>query len=685
MIDFGAMPDLSSPDFIIPQKSPALLAAERKRDSRAKGRAEGRKLHPYRKPRGTHGMFMGVDGEGAGTDELGRQHFLLLRAGDAELFNDNRPLRTADCLEFLCSLPRKPVLVGFAFGYDATMILRDLDRERLDHLFMSQADKQKAGIQFRYTYWQDYAIEYLPKQYFRVARVKNNEIVKNSSRTVYETFGFFQSSFMAALKRFDIGREHWAEIERNKQARRDFTTMDRTVRRYCRLECELLADLMTSFRETCLAADIKPRTWNGAGKLAASLHTSHGTIRRDALGVPPGLLQVASTAYYGGRFEITRTGQIEGPIHEYDIRSAYPAAMQSLPCLHHGEWRRADHVDASGSLFVAEVSFRHDRRMSLCGFPIRTKQSRLFWPRQGRGTYWSVEIDAARALGADITLGEGWTYERQCDCQPFDWVRGLYDYRRSIGSGAKGYPIKLGINSLYGQLARRVGGGGPWSNHIWAGLITAWTRAQLMRAAAQAPHDILMLATDGIYSRVPLDLPIGEELGQWEHATHPAMFAVQPGLYWGPPKPKTRGISSSVFTPHIGRFEAAWQRFGEEDRAAVKLPREMLFDMENIGFVRVPLVNFIGAKLAWSRGKPETSGVWKEDSRRISFDWSLKRRVDSARWEGGAMRHWPHDGASDLVSCAYAWQEDSVSMAMELASLSEGMPDFMEFSAPGFE
>jgi hypothetical protein len=31
--------------------------------------------------------FVGVDGEGGGTDELGRQNYLLLRAGDELLFN----------------------------------------------------------------------------------------------------------------------------------------------------------------------------------------------------------------------------------------------------------------------------------------------------------------------------------------------------------------------------------------------------------------------------------------------------------------------------------------------------------------------------------------------------------------------------------------------------------------------
>jgi hypothetical protein len=91
----------------------------------------------------------------------------------------------------------------------------------------------------------------------------------------------------------------------------------------------------------------------------------------------------------------------------------------------------------------------------------------------------------ARKLGASVTIKEAFRYVKQCQCRTFDWVEPLYAYRRQLGSSGQGYPLKLAINSLYGKLAQRIGEP-PWRNPLWAGLITARTRALLMDAAATA-------------------------------------------------------------------------------------------------------------------------------------------------------------------------------------------------------
>lgn len=54
----------------------------------------------------------------------------------SELFHNNQPLTTKECLDFLLKLPLvdKASLFGFHFNYDPTMILRDLSiyhRQRL--------------------------------------------------------------------------------------------------------------------------------------------------------------------------------------------------------------------------------------------------------------------------------------------------------------------------------------------------------------------------------------------------------------------------------------------------------------------------------------------------------------------------------------------------------------------------
>lgn len=645
----------------------SLLRRERNRRYRQSHGGGTRQMRP----------FVGVDGEGGGTDDIGRQHFLLLRAGGLELFNNNEPLRTARCLDFLLSIDPKPIYVGFFFTYDATQILRDLPPERLKRLF----DEQDNGPgQSRYTFWGDYAIEFRPRQYFRVARttgVDRMHILPGSARTINEVGGFFQKSFVEALKDWQVGDAATvATIAENKERRSEFTTMTHRERGYCAAECRLLAELMTEFRSMCATAGIVPRSWRGAGWIAARLHELNGTPKqRNRTQRPPTLDMAAMDAYYGGRFEITTIGRIPGPVYEYDINSAYPAAMLQLPCPIHTQWHKfKGEPDPSWQLYLARLGFDHISSLPLCGLPIRQK-GRLFWPRRGNGTYWSPEISAAQVIVKNWS--GGYYAERTCSCRPFNWVRELYETRQRIGKATRGYPIKLGINGLYGKLAQRQGAA-PFRDHIAAGLITAIVRSWLLRAAASGnPADILMIATDAVYSRSRLlDLDIGPQLGQWEETERPTgIFIVQPGIYWSPgseTKIKTRGIPRSRIIARRDEFEAAWN-------AWVNVP-DRVRQGGDPPTVTVPLTQFIGHRMALHRNKPQLAGSWIEAPKRISFDWQSKRAMGYSV-ENEMVHTVPKAGSAFTISESY--------QPMLLTDLSdqlleqEAMPDFEPWGNSG--
>lgn len=645
--------------------------------------------------------FIACDGEGAGTDELGRQNYMLLRIGEAELFHA-RPLGTIECLEHILAAPSGAYLVGYAFGYDSTMILRDLPPDRRQRLLdmdkFGPDNHGSGGGAVRYTYWRDYGIEYLPRNYLRVCRtrehwwpqfdadgrpvmnpetgkqvkVRGRQIIKGSTRTIYDVFAFFQCSFVRALTDWNVGTEELrASIAAEKDRRAEFHSIGPRERQYCALECVLLEELMGRFREVCREADIMPATWNGAGKLSTALHRRHNTMTAWQVveTTPLEARVMASDAYYGGRFEVMRTGQLEG-VHEYDIRSAYPAAMTKLPCLEHGEWvrltpRQCDRwlADPAAGPFVAPVKFSHDvvQRANMFGLPIRTKQGRLEWPQKGAGVYWSTEVRAALKHGCKPKFGSGWGYTRQCECKPFSWVADLYRYRQSIGADGRGKVIKLGINGLYGKLAQRIGNP-RYANMIWASLITASTRAQLLDAAAHDPQAIAMMATDGIYSLRPLPLELGTDLGQWEHKHHPKLFVVQPGLYWGDRhaedwKAKSRGISPGYFAkpdpetgePLAAAFEKSWFDWcdwmaGSKDHLT---PEEVSKGMRPPR-VTLTLHLFTGLRLAQARGKPETAGAWVDRPHEIRFEWYAKRQTGSPlTWETPvSVWHYPPSGSA---------------------------------------
>jgi hypothetical protein len=95
---------------------------QRERERKREGTRNRAKLRP----------FMAVDGEGGGTDEIGRQNYLLMVASgntpgeERILHRDGKALSTRDCLEFILSLPAEAILGGYGIGYDVTQILRGI-------------------------------------------------------------------------------------------------------------------------------------------------------------------------------------------------------------------------------------------------------------------------------------------------------------------------------------------------------------------------------------------------------------------------------------------------------------------------------------------------------------------------------------------------------------------------------
>jgi hypothetical protein len=330
-------------------------------------------------------------------------------------------LSTRDCLERILSLPADRKLVGFRFGYDVTQILRGLQAPTLSQILNPRQGKNGPC----YTYWGDYAIAYQQGQYFRVARVDRSGpkrgVVKGSCRTVNETFGFFQCSFVKAINDWNIGTEEERRIIAENKARRDeFSELTAEIIDYCKLECRLLAILMTEFRKVCLEAGISPQEWRGAGWLASALLKKHGVPKRPLTAreaaaradrIPSKNPRpseprrpardrkfeiAANLAFYGGRFETSRIGLISSPVYQYDLRSAHPATMPHLPCPLHTRWEHQPHAKRlpERGIYLAKVSFSHPDG-PWCGLPFRQRKS-LFWPLQGTGWYWSPEIEAAQ-------------------------------------------------------------------------------------------------------------------------------------------------------------------------------------------------------------------------------------------------------------------------------------------------
>lgn len=646
--------------------------------------------------------FTGVDGEGGtipGTDHA----YFLLRAG-AEAISSETGLSSYECLEFLASLPPRPIYVAYFFDYDSTKICQDLGRAKIWRLIHREERIPKrshwggGGRPFPLdVHGGDFQIDYLPRKFFKV-RKRLGEKSYGPWITVSDVGTFFQCPFADALDRWDIGTpEQRAAIRKGKEHRNAFDVRELPdIDKYNHLECILLAELMTRFRSACKRSGYVPRQWQGPGLIAEAVFRARGIPKSKnvpMLNDPANerLLEFAANSFYGGRPEITRLGPVRGPVWQLDINGAYPYAMLSVPCLLHGRWRHVQEpgkavLEAPYAIVYGGFQAKPGSRARLFGLPVRRDNGSIYYPGGGNGWYWSMEITAA--IHQVFTPREAFVYERQCDCQPFSYIPDLYEMRLRLGKDALGLYLKLVLNSGYGKLAQSIGSP-AYANPIWAGYITSHTRTTVQLLIHRMPahrkgecgRDVLMVATDAIFTTSRPPLEDTRELGGYTIEEHPnGVHLIQPGLYFrgDGKKPKTRGVPRTAVAERETEFVAAWQKMCRTGKEAD-------------GCVDIPVNTFIGLRQALHRNNIDLAGKWIEfredgtaNGKRIGYEWRTKRAALLPPFLGyGAAETYPYPGGPDVVTVPYsreigAWRDN-------LRIHFEDQPDWASIIGGDFE
>ena len=491
--------------------------------------------------------FIGWDGEGY-TDENGDHHYMLFGCSALGGYRvTSSSLSTRECLDailYVESVFPDAYHVGFSFEYDVNMILKDLPWRILAVLY-------EAG-QCR---WEGYHLEHTPHKMFRVSK-------SGVSATIYDTFGFFHTSYLAALKKYHIGTpEQLARIESGKASRSSFTYADLPeVAAYWREEIALLPPLMNEIRIAAYGGGYRIHEWHGPGALATYALRYYGVGKLKARKQPAEVHYAIRSAYAGGRFQAWRAGLYMQSVYTADINSAYIYACSQLPRMDRGRWRRCDpNTIDSGNIArfgLYRIAFdagpkwgieARKRGIPEPPYPLfhRDRNGRLTWPSKCEGWYWSPE--ASLVIGsASARVLEAWVFDDD-GSYPFQWVFDAFDRRLKLqeqGNPAeKAY--KWALAAMYGAFARRVGWNKatrqPPSSHelAWAGFITSWCRATVYQAASQVAKrgGLISIDTDGVLSSVPFEvdsLPLGQgnKLGQWKLESFSACLYWQNGIYW---------------------------------------------------------------------------------------------------------------------------------------------------------
>lgn len=560
-----------------------------------------------------------MDGEGINLSDGNHIYVLLAISGIPPLV-DREGISTEACLAYLFdNLSTENINIIYGGSYDFNMWLRGkLDEEHPPDLVRNiYKSNYTSGLNFI----GEYGVRWIKGKGFEITRgertVKINDVIS-----------FFQRAFIQACDEY-LGEYDGRDVLVREKARRGNFTIEEldNIGAYNQLELELLIRLANELRIRLNRVGLRPRRWDGPGAIAAALFLREGIKKYRNENLPKQVARAARFAYAGGRFELIRFGQVNEKVYEYDINSAYPAALRNVPNLVGGKWiRHKAHPDKPFPYALFRVRFTGRNQTIPAPLFCRHANGTVSYPLENETWIWSPEMETLREYCAQVPdatyeVIEALEYREPVGGKPFAFIDKLYEKRRALkenGDGAH-VGIKLALNSLYGKLAQQVGWVPatrsfpvriPTYHQLeWAGYVTSWCRAQVLRAVLPKLHTVIAFETDAVFTSEPLDITIGNGLGEWEVTEFESLTYVQSGHYYA-----TTGDQEIVKCRGIDK--------GFISRAAVE---SALTLTEKERYLGAALTRFYGAGIALARGLSKYWCKWLTEPKSLYLGPSGKR------------------------------------------------------------
>ncbi|QDI73892.1 DNA polymerase [Nitrosopumilus spindle-shaped virus] len=452
--------------------------------------------------------------------------------------------------------------VAWNLKFDASVLLKCMDKSILTKFYYGIED-EKYQIKIN-----DLTITYLHKKCLTF-QYKTN-VVK-----IYDAMQFFMGAGEGGKSSLDaVAKVYLGEQKQYKGKYQDKKFPSKLTKKeleeiveYCQLDCTLTEKLMDIWVDAFYKNfNFYPNAFYSAGYLTSQLFKTKLKSFPSFRKIPFPVQSLAYECYFGGRFEIMERGKLSN-IHHYDINSAYPYAMTLLPDFDNGKWIKITSMEKFQK-YKKYVGFYRiqvkSNERNVSPFLFRGFNGQVYAPRGEFITFTtSFEIVSSENYDVEIKeiIGYAFIPKSKVKTKFNRLIESMYEARLKQKNPGQKYVYKVLVNSGYGKFAQNKPAPKNLFNPVYCAAITGKCRSMLLDAAKDNKEDIVMFATDGVFSKKKLKLPTPKKkvLGAWDYEFHPDMLLVMAGIYSvnnkenKKLKTKSRGFSLRHFDPSTNK------------------------------------------------------------------------------------------------------------------------------------
>jgi len=395
-------------------------------------------------------------------------------------------------------------------------------------------DKTGRAIKIKYIQSKQLVFSYSKHvvKFYDIAQFYGHEKLDNASKKYLGKQKIDYANWVNRCKEFSLNLYTLDEMEEYLNNNID------DIGKYCQLDASLTLELAEYMEAGFKAVDIPFDKPMSQAKIAEEFIKNRAPYPMIPEGLEP-FHDVAQLAYHGGIFETVKRGYFEEEIYDYDINSAYPCTMSTLPHWGNGKFYPVESYTDGIKYGWYKVKFnckwipyedRYNPYMESFKIGELPEQEyvlnnkRIVYP-EGERTQFITRIELDFMLKNNykckVLGGVEWEQNKKRFDSPFNWMESTFYKRLEIKQKNKEdmrqYALKITLNSSYGKTAQQEPFIGALTNFFYASYITADTRIKLAQIADRYPKNVIDIATDGIcLNKEVKGLEVGENLGQYE-------------------------------------------------------------------------------------------------------------------------------------------------------------------------